>query len=146
MLPRTAVLSCATLSATFIMWKLWNKRAFSAATSSIRLNQSLQSRLSKSNKHLMLHFDINKTIVMSDAVQNKALKGVINDVLAECSWGTVCKANQCPADYHFDPSFIINDSVWMPSSPYSITPIRPNEGLVSFIEWIKSMHPYPENG
>lgn len=116
------------------------------ARSSLNLNQSLIQRLSKGTNHLMLHFDINKTIVMSDVVQNKPLNGVINDVLAECSWGTVCDAKDIPTDYPLDRSFTINDTVWRPSRPYSITPIRPNDDSISFMEWIKKTFPYPPNG
>ena len=142
---RGLVLTCASASAALIAFKTWNKRSISSLPlASIKLNQSLQKRLSKGTNHLMLHFDINKTIVMADAVQNKQLTGVFNDILAECSWGTVYGIDEVPDYYHFNRSFIIGNCIWMPSEPYNITPIRPDECSVSFMEWVKSSFPYPD--
>jgi len=35
-------------------------------------------------KHLRIHFDINKTIIATDAVQDKNLESTINGIIAEC--------------------------------------------------------------
>eukprot|EP01084_Bolivina_argentea_P078983 143333_1 len=134
-----AVLSIGIASSSFIMWKLFAKKF----TSSLSTNYS--SKLSSNTNHLILHFDINKTIVMSDAVQGKGLKGVINDGISECSWGQVYNINNCPSNYIYNKSFIINNQIWKPISPYTITPIQPNNNLISFMSWIKQQHPYPNN-
>ena len=35
----------------------------------------------------MLNFDINKTIIMSDAAQGSDLDAMINSLLGDCAWG-----------------------------------------------------------
>lgn len=42
-----------------------------------------------SQPHLILHFDVNKTVVQSDVAQNKTCAEVASDIANECSWGTV---------------------------------------------------------
>merc|ERR1719491_1884383 len=76
---------------------------------------------------------------MSDHVQGKAVEGVINDILAECCWGTVCDASQCT-------DFTINGRIWRPSPPFIVTPTPPSAQSISFMKWVKSELPYPENG
>lgn len=39
------------------------------------------------NQRLCLHFDINKTIIMSDIGAGRDLLGTINSLLSECTWG-----------------------------------------------------------
>lgn len=36
---------------------------------------------------LVLHFDINKTIIMTDKAQGSGLDQMINMLLSECAWG-----------------------------------------------------------
>jgi len=38
---------------------------------------------------LILHVDVNKTIVPTDIAGGKSLSDVLNNVIAECCWGTV---------------------------------------------------------
>ena len=38
---------------------------------------------------LMLHFDINKTIIISDPVSNISTDQMLNSLLSECIWGTL---------------------------------------------------------
>jgi hypothetical protein len=42
---------------------------------------------SASKAHLVLHFDINKTILMSDAAKGAAQADMINLLISECAWG-----------------------------------------------------------
>ncbi len=37
--------------------------------------------------HLFLHFDVNKTILMSDPLRNQDVAEVLNETLAESAWG-----------------------------------------------------------
>ena len=67
------------------------------------------------------------------------------DILAECSWGTVCDATQC-RDFTFNPSFVINGRIWRPSPPFTVTPTRPTPQSMSFMQWVKSELPYPSKG
>ena len=38
-------------------------------------------------QRLVLNFDINKTIIMSDAAQGSDLDAMINSLLGDCAWG-----------------------------------------------------------
>lgn len=38
-------------------------------------------------RHLVLHFDVNKTIVLNDTVKRQPVKDVVNILLAEAAWG-----------------------------------------------------------
>lgn len=40
-------------------------------------------------KHLILHFDVNKTMIMMDPVQGKDVSNVVNDIMAEKVYGVV---------------------------------------------------------
>jgi hypothetical protein len=44
--------------------------------------------------HLILHFDINKTIIMSDPVVNISIDEMLNSLLSECTYGTVSKKDR----------------------------------------------------
>ena len=44
---------------------------------------------STQQRHLILNIDINKTIIVSDAIQGKSCEDVANHVLSDTSWGTV---------------------------------------------------------
>eukprot|EP00736_Rhodelphis_marinus_P013817 Rmarinus@m.22297 len=70
---------------------------------------------------LILHFDINKTIVMLDPVGGKTLDDMINSLLSECAWGKVSAMK------------------WTPTSPAipSFTP--PDEGLRSYGEFVEDI-------
>eukprot|EP01083_Nonionella_stella_P093729 262766_1 len=108
------------------------------------INNRASKLLSQSENHLILHMDINKTIVMADTVQGKKLNGVINDTISECSWGKVYNIPDCPADYDYNKSFIINNTIWKPYEPYQLTPIQPNDDVISFMAWVKQQLPYPK--
>jgi hypothetical protein len=45
------------------------------------------SERAASKAHLVLHFDINKTILMSDATKGAGQADMINMLLSECAWG-----------------------------------------------------------
>jgi hypothetical protein len=52
--------------------------------------RGIQER-SQSKAHLVVHFDINKTILMSDTVKGSAQADMINLLLSECAWGRMEK-------------------------------------------------------
>eukprot|EP00405_Crypthecodinium_cohnii_P011723 CAMPEP_0206427692 /NCGR_PEP_ID=MMETSP0324_2-20121206/5194_1 /ASSEMBLY_ACC=CAM_ASM_000836 /TAXON_ID=2866 /ORGANISM="Crypthecodinium cohnii, Strain Seligo" /LENGTH=558 /DNA_ID=CAMNT_0053893025 /DNA_START=217 /DNA_END=1893 /DNA_ORIENTATION=+ len=37
--------------------------------------------------HLVLHFDVNKTVVMRDSISKKSVDDIVNEVLADAAWG-----------------------------------------------------------
>lgn len=40
-------------------------------------------------KRVILHFDLNRTVLMSDAVGGRSMENTINYLLTECCWGYV---------------------------------------------------------
>ena len=43
-------------------------------------------------RRLILHFDVNGTIIMTDTAGGKNLDAMINRVIADCAWGQVVKS------------------------------------------------------
>lgn len=76
-------------------------------------------------RHLTINFDVNKTIVMRDKTANKSVEVVINEVLAETSWGRV------------------EGDRWIIEStkPSSFCPESEGEELVSYAEFLEKQMP-----
>jgi hypothetical protein len=55
------------------------------------LKASAQQRRNKELKPLLVHFDVNKTIVQSDSIQLKTVEDGVREGLAELFWGLVKK-------------------------------------------------------
>ena len=49
------------------------------------------SERAASKAHLILHFDINKTILMSDAAKGAGQDDMVNMLLTECAWGRMAE-------------------------------------------------------
>jgi hypothetical protein len=43
----------------------------------------------RQEKRLVLHFDVNKTLIIADPAMGIEMTEMINSLLAECAWGTV---------------------------------------------------------
>lgn len=82
--------------------------------------------------HLQLHFDINKTILISDRAAGKSEEGMMNSLLSECIWG---RANKDAKGEH----------VW---EPYNLTQ-RPTlvrqTGCISYAEFVEQVR-FPPTG
>ena len=50
------------------------------------------------NPRLILHFDINKTVICSDPVSGVDMDMMINSILTECCWGYIDEPTE-PFDY-----------------------------------------------
>eukprot|EP00439_Symbiodinium_sp_Y106_P020047 s3172_g2.t1 len=57
-----------------------------ASTAAIALHRHCSTERAVQS-HLVLHFDVNKTIVMLDTIQNIPPGDVLNGILSECAWG-----------------------------------------------------------
>lgn len=79
--------------------------------------------------HLVLNFDVNKTLMMSDAVQNKSIGDVVNEVLADAAWG----------------SELHGEWVLGVTEPSVLRPHRDGQELVSYIEWLSKNYPGSTN-
>mmetsp|Transcript_22083 Transcript_22083/g.42145 ORF Transcript_22083/g.42145 Transcript_22083/m.42145 type:complete len:331 (+) Transcript_22083:375-1367(+) len=82
---------------------------------------------STASRHLVLNFDVNKTIVMVDSVTGKSMEDIVNAILAGAVWGLVEHGGvwRCSVD---EPSIH-----------------RPEEGLVSYYDYLEARLPGKEN-
>jgi hypothetical protein len=46
-----------------------------------------EAQTPSSRPHLILHFDVNKTILISDAAKGANQSDMINMLISECAWG-----------------------------------------------------------
>jgi hypothetical protein len=42
-----------------------------------------------SRRHVVLHFDLNRTVLMSDAAGGRTMENTVDYLLSECTWGVV---------------------------------------------------------
>lgn len=58
-------------------------------------------------RRVVLHFDLNRTVLMSDAAGGRTMENTVDYLLSECTWGVVDAQN--PAKVR---SFASPRSVW----------------------------------
>lgn len=80
-------------------------------------------------RHLVLHFDINKTCIMSDRLAGKGEESVVNEILANTLWG-VCEGDVWKLVTE-EPSFL------RPPNPAGAHEPK----LLSYAEFAESKHP-----
>lgn len=87
------------------------------------------------DRSLILHFDINKTILLFDSVKSGSMEHMINSLFSECAWGT------------FDPTIPFENRTihdWnLVSSVLSSQP--PCENVVTYAEFLEFHSPTPQN-
>jgi len=80
--------------------------------------------------HLVLNMDVNKTIIMTDAVAGKKAENVVNEVLADAAWG------------------VDRDGAWVLCSaqPCTMRPCEAVDGqsMLSYAEWLQKQYPGKE--
>jgi len=81
-------------------------------------------------RHVILHFDINKTCIMSDRLAGKNEESVVNEILANTSWG-LCEDDVWKIRTEEEPTFR------RPPNPAG--PTEPK--LVSYAEYAELVHP-----
>lgn len=99
----------------------------SSSTPRSMVHQS-RSTGSRPPRHLVLHMDVNKTIIMSDKVSGKTPEAVVNEVISDVSWGVEL------------------DGRWKLSSsePQTLRPAPSTPGgkeLSSYTEWLEKTYP-----
>lgn len=88
---------------------------------------------------LVLHFDINKTIVLCDSVCGVTFDHMINAIISECIFGTVEEiAENNSVISSADVSATGQKYVWTLSSPDPVYG-PPREGLVSYAEYVENV-------
>lgn len=81
-------------------------------------------------RSVVLHFDLNRTVLMSDAAGGRTMENTVDYLLSECTWGVV------------NPE---KPSEWLcVSSASSIEPPAAKEGqtLISYKQFVDDAHPY----
>ncbi|DBA04414.1 TPA: hypothetical protein N0F65_010010 [Lagenidium giganteum] len=53
-------------------------------------------------RHLLLYFDVNKTVIMHDPVQGKDLRHILNDLLTESCYGRILKDSTTTAQWQWN--------------------------------------------
>ena len=77
-------------------------------------------------KTLILHFDINKTIIVSDPVANRDVENILNSIISDKVWGKVEEKDG-------DKIFVPYDS--------NLHDEQPEEGLIQFYHYVENLHP-----
>lgn len=91
------------------------------------------------SRHLVLHFDVNKTIVMMDSATGKSMSDIANHVIASSSWGQATKVNSAT-----DGLVDATNASWCCRVTEPMVD-RPSEDLVSYAEHIETGLPGSEN-
>jgi hypothetical protein len=76
-------------------------------------------------RRLVLHIDVNKTIVMSDNVQHLSMDQVLNKIIACEAWGQITEKEGQP--------------IWRPAHD-QISIHQPAPDLVTYDKFIKDLH------
>uniref|UniRef100_A0A0G4IBP0 Uncharacterized protein n=1 Tax=Chromera velia CCMP2878 TaxID=1169474 RepID=A0A0G4IBP0_9ALVE len=81
----------------------------------------------------VLHFDVNKTILMIDSVTNKQVDHIATSILASCCWGEIVLNEEGKAG-RWDPRSI------------EPSPLRPDGFLRSYQGFVREKMPYTKGG
>ncbi|KAL7693447.1 hypothetical protein Plhal304r1_c004g0017701 [Plasmopara halstedii] len=54
--------------------------------------------MASNRRRVVLHFDLNRTILMSDAAGGRTMEDTVNYLLSECTWGTSIQVHTCTLD------------------------------------------------
>lgn len=99
---------------------------------------------------VVIHMDLNKTMIMSDAVQGLNFKKSINTILADqACYGKVVDVQDLDSTNPLHQKYkstAINDKVWIPELIASDRSWdSPDDGLVSYGRFVMESLPYPPN-
>lgn len=79
---------------------------------------------------LVLHVDVNKTIVIADPVAGKNVSDMLNSILAENAWGRVLTEGE-------EKKWVLAEECLTPT----LSP--PAKGLVNYHDYIEELYPFP---
>jgi hypothetical protein len=82
-------------------------------------------------RKLVLHFDINKTVIMRDPVQGITLEKMLNALLSECCYG--CAAG-VPASFALSMETI--DTLWKAVPPFEPS-VEPRQGFITYADFLE---------
>jgi hypothetical protein len=58
-----------------------------------RRRGKMSSSSIQKKRNIVLHFDLNRTILMSDAAGGRSMENTVNYLLSECTWGYISPEN-----------------------------------------------------
>jgi len=70
---------------------------------------------------LVLHFDINKTLVISDPASGQDFEGMLNSIISEAAWGKE------------------NDQQEWEACEDQLYTLRPNASLINYHDWVEKV-------
>uniref|UniRef100_A0A6B2L6Y9 Uncharacterized protein n=1 Tax=Arcella intermedia TaxID=1963864 RepID=A0A6B2L6Y9_9EUKA len=91
---------------------------------------------------MILHFDINKTIIISDPAGGKSVSECINGIIGEVVWGTKKALSAASAD-ELKVSLVIDQWVWVPHNPRVVSVTDPSDGSTTFANFLHETLKYP---
>lgn len=96
---------------------------------------STASPSSAEPRHLVINLDVNKTILMSDKVQNKNVDHIVNEILSDAAWGT-----------EVDGQWVLSVREPTVQRPSMLADGK-TEGpeLASYTEWLSQAYPGSKN-
>ena len=109
-------------------------------------SQDCPSSSSSGRRAVVLHFDINRTILMSDSAGRRSIRGVVSYLLAELCWGRVRRAARDEGgggggggqQQHWEP-ISVSGQLTPGSTP-------PEDGAVTYKDWVDAQFPYLRSG
>ncbi|CEG48268.1 uncharacterized protein PHALS_06098 [Plasmopara halstedii] len=87
--------------------------------------------MASNRRRVVLHFDLNRTILMSDAAGGRTMEDTVNYLLSECTWGYINP--KCPSEW-------ICVSTAASIDPPKITSRVPH--LVTYKQFVDDAYPY----
>uniref|UniRef100_M4B9G3 Uncharacterized protein n=1 Tax=Hyaloperonospora arabidopsidis (strain Emoy2) TaxID=559515 RepID=M4B9G3_HYAAE len=88
-------------------------------------------------QRVVLHFDINRTILMSDAAGGRTMENTVNYLLSECTWGYANRSTS-PSNWICVSTVPSHDPLVTANSA-DTTPQRP---LITYKQFVDKMYPY----
>jgi hypothetical protein len=85
-------------------------------------------------RKLVLHIDINKTIIMRDPVQGVTLEKMLNALLSECCYGSVAGL---PLLNTSSNSILAINGSWKPTPPLEPS-VAPRQGLITYADFLEN--------
>lgn len=80
-------------------------------------------------RNVVLHFDLNRTVLMSDAAGGRTMENTVNYLLSECTWGHAgADSWVCVSE---------SSSIEPPASPVDVA-----GPLITYKQFVDDAHPY----
>lgn len=117
--------------------------------------QAGKNNMTTSKPKLLLHFDINKTLIISDSAGGKTVQDICTTILMQSTWGTICEEPQNVPENSmlmciFFLFFLAPDHFkvffrWKPFTTSELSVTQLGSNTYNFDEFMeKEVYPYPK--